>query len=68
MDRDKHMDEFNQYHKEKFEREHPGKVIKIDGPMPESWKRAIAEKREWMEEVRSRGKIDPTTLKQKIIV
>lgn len=68
MDRDKHMDEFNQYHKEKFKMEHPDKVIKIHGPMPESWKRAIAEKREWMEEVRSRGKIDPTTLKQKIIV
>lgn len=68
MDRDKHMDEFNQYHKEKFEREHPDKVIKVNGPMPESWKRAIAEKREWTEEIRARGRIDPNTLKQKVIV
>ncbi|MCF0071169.1 hypothetical protein LZD49_11870 [Dyadobacter sp. CY261] len=62
------MDEFNKYHLEKLMQEHPEKVIKIDGPMPEWIKRAIIEKQEWAEEVRSRGKIDVTKLKQKIIV
>lgn len=57
------MNEFNKYHLEKFEREHPEKVIKIDGPMPESWKKAILEKQKWAEEVRSREKVDLTKLR-----
>jgi hypothetical protein len=63
----KHMNDFNKYHLEKIEREHPEKVIKINGPMPETWKKAILEKQKWAEEVRSRGKIDLTKLEQKNI-
>ncbi len=68
MDRIKHINHSNKYHLEKLMRENPEKVIKIEGPAPEWLKRAIDEKQAWVDEVRSRGKIDTTGLKQKIIV
>jgi hypothetical protein len=62
------MDEYKKYYLEKIKKEHPEKVIEINTSVPEAIKKAIIEKQEWAEEVRSRKKIDLTKQKQKIIV